>query len=697
MQGLYRTLLVHLIESDKSLARVAFPRWQPRYADYPPEPPVLRSALSRILKHLSSSVRHFLFIDGLDEYEESNSKLQTELARDILNLANLPGMKIVVASRPEASLMGSLAGCLTLRLQDLTEDDIKAYVTAEVRKKTLARVLDEDYTHELENLADEVVRKAEGVFLWVSLVVTDLVIGIDEAESLHDLHKRLIRLDPDLHSLFRQILLERLPPAHRQQIARHLLISSYTKQIHTANYLVAHAVGYQVQVGSTSTQPDIYNVRNNRQKTMDLLTHLPVRSRGLCSAYTGARMSDARMELIHSSMSEFLAHSDIRTILQEHAGDFEPGLAVRIGLMALLVMTILHSIEKYGKIGVNVYFLLAPIMSSLETDIHTSGVIPLRSMACLESIFAKSWEGYHFPNLGIIGWFGQRLDSFRSTSLLASKTLVSIAECATLSCNLYCLQSQIELNQGIPHTNGPPLLVYAVFPPGVLFRQYWRSSGLHIEPLKLLLHHGADLNETYEGRTPWGEVLLLFEAFRESRSSISVMDRSTELRHGLDAARLMLDHGADPNFDEAAYGAGPNSGGGGTGPVVVSTRIFGKLLTMSCCGSTALADCPCLRLGRVRIELTELVELVEQKKLEKRLDPPKHRVKLSKRVAKAWSSAKRIWGPRQQALDKDMPEDVRDMSMGQLQRRYETLKGGLEDGNDDLGRLQLTAAPRYDL
>ena len=44
-----------------------------------------------------------------------------------------------------------------------------------------------------------------------------------------------------------------------------------------------------------------------------------------------------------------------------------------------------------------------------------------------------------------------------------------------------------------------------------------------LEPLELLLQHGADPNETYEGRTPWGELLLLFEAFKK-KSFIHVRD-----------------------------------------------------------------------------------------------------------------------------------------------------------------------------
>jgi len=510
LQGLYRTLLVHFIESDKSLARVAFPRWQFGDAGRQPEVSVLRSALTRILKHQSFSRKYFFFIDGLDEYGESDPKLQTELSRDILSLCNIAGVKIVVASRPEAPFAGRFAECPTLCLQNLTEGDISAYVTAEVRRKAIPhipKVSGEHDTIKIAELADKVVRKARGVFLWVVLAVTDLVIGIDEAESYDKLDERLDGLDNDLYILFKQIIFERIRPAYRQQIVRHLLISFHNNRVNFWHRLVVHAVGHQVQVNSISTQPDIYDVENNWKSTMDLVTQISVRSHGLCSDFGPTFEPDCNTNVgfVHSSMWEFLADPDTRNLLREQAGDFEPGQAVTIGLMAHLWMYQHESHKGTGEgTGVPSLGLLTHVISSIEVDRHFSGVVPVRSMTCLKILLEKPWDADPSSTLASLKgtWdfpaIGRSIPHLRATS--------GFLEFATCCGFTYYLQSQIELNHGIPHTNNLPLLFWAI-PQlrgiGESISYLFRSAkNQWTDRLELLLQHGANPNGTYQGRTP---------------------------------------------------------------------------------------------------------------------------------------------------------------------------------------------------
>ena len=164
--------------------------------------------------------RYCFFIDGLDEYEEQDPDLQNKLAQGILDLAALPGVKILVASRPEASFIDRFAQCPTLRLQDCTAHDIQHYVTGELRLKTQDSQLDDDDSAGLSSVARAVVRRANGVFLWVKLVVTDLVVGIQYVASYDELHKKPNGLHDDLNDLFKQILMERILPEHQEEVAR---------------------------------------------------------------------------------------------------------------------------------------------------------------------------------------------------------------------------------------------------------------------------------------------------------------------------------------------------------------------------------------------------------------------------------------------------------------------------------------------
>jgi len=649
LQGLYRTLLAHLIRSNAGLIRIAFPHWRLRDAGHEPTIGVLRSALVRILEHATLSRKYCFFIDGLDEYEEANPKLQAELARDILNLADLSGVKIVAASRPEASFVGRFDGRPTLRLQDITQNDIENYVTAELGRTGSA--VSRSLTHgQILRLADQVVLKAEGVFLWVVLVVADLIVGIDNVESYSELYDRLDSLDHDLYALFKQILLERIAPNHRQQIARHLLICSYSQKMNSSNQVAVHAIGHQVQAGLTGSQPDIYDAENTRQRILDLIMQLPVRSRGLCSVSDSRVEADVSVSLIHSSMSEFLADPDIRKILKDQAGDFETGLAVRIGLMARLVVAIDELRDDADGLERETLHLLLDIMHSLEIGRYVSGVIPLRSLTCLKELLEKPWQGYPFPTLDSLTWpwtlpaIGNKLPEL--------KTRAGLLEYATSEGFTYYLQHHLDLNHSIPHTNdGCPLLFYAVSEESMAAQIFYddttSTTTQRTKPFELLLQQGADPNETYEGRTPWGELLRRFRnVWRDYDSSNRQWEIAPDiLRGGLNAARHMLRHGADPSFGEVEIDS-TTTGSADPDPDrddVVSTRIFEDLLAVNCCRSTPLADCSCDVARLFRPQFVELAELVERKKVEKRLGLLVHLGWLGEHVARMFAVSYYAW------------------------------------------------------
>ena len=67
-----------------------------------------------------------LFIDGLDEVDPNEG--QVELIKLLETLRAQPNVKLCVSSRPEPILQDSLKFYPKLRLQDLTEEDIRQMV-----------------------------------------------------------------------------------------------------------------------------------------------------------------------------------------------------------------------------------------------------------------------------------------------------------------------------------------------------------------------------------------------------------------------------------------------------------------------------------------------------------------------------------------------------------------------------------------
>jgi hypothetical protein len=81
----------------------------------------------------------------------------------------------------------------------------------------------------------------------------------------------------------------------------------------------------------------------------------------------------------------------------------------------------------------------------------------------------------------------------------------------------------------------------------------------------------------------------------------------------------------------------------GEGPGDISTQIFAEILNEDCCKFSTVAECTCEWARSLRPPLLELVELVEEKKLEKRLGPPVHLGRLGIYEDAVWSMTTYFW------------------------------------------------------
>ena len=73
-----------------------------------------------------------------------------------------------------------------IRLQDLTWLDIKRFVTDELEENRYFREL-RALDNRCQDLVTEIVDRADGVFLWVSLVVLSLRRGLTNADTVPEL------------------------------------------------------------------------------------------------------------------------------------------------------------------------------------------------------------------------------------------------------------------------------------------------------------------------------------------------------------------------------------------------------------------------------------------------------------------------------------------------------------------------------
>lgn len=147
--------------------------------------------------------RFCFFIDGLDEYAGSHEELVETLER----LMALPDIKLCLSSRPWPVFKDAFGkeSDPWLRLQDLTRGDIRRFVSDKFHKNASFQTMaarDSQY----HQLIEEVVNRAQGVFLWVYLVVQSLLQGLSGRDPMSDLYYRLDRLPQDLNEFFRHMI-----------------------------------------------------------------------------------------------------------------------------------------------------------------------------------------------------------------------------------------------------------------------------------------------------------------------------------------------------------------------------------------------------------------------------------------------------------------------------------------------------------
>jgi len=135
----------------------------------------------------------------------------------------------------------------------------------------------------------------------------------------------------------------------------------------------------------------------------------------------------------------------------------------------------------------------------------------------------------------------------------------------------------------------------------------------HVDPVKLLLATGADSNECRQGLTPWSVVLQRLCPKLDNCLSLcrggpdyAIFWPEKFLLDTLEVAKLMLQYGADPFYSMETEG------------YTISPQIFAELLDRQCCNGYALNDCICAYARALQPRLTDLVELVEERRYQKR-------------------------------------------------------------------------------
>ncbi|KAI1643517.1 uncharacterized protein F4817DRAFT_349558 [Daldinia loculata] len=230
-EGLLRTLLFQILLECPSLVSQVFPEQYKRPLHHWEVSRGLRWTTKELLDALISlpSVISpdclFIFIDGLDEYSGEHGSL----LEIIKSLAKVRNIKLCVASRPWLDFIDAFEDSpWKLYLQDLTMPDIETYVRDNLESHFRFKQLSIRDEGAAQGLVDKITTRAQGVFLWVYLVVKSMIRGLINADSMKDLHRRLDDLPQQLEDFFDRILAS-IDDFYKTRTARVFLILAHAR------------------------------------------------------------------------------------------------------------------------------------------------------------------------------------------------------------------------------------------------------------------------------------------------------------------------------------------------------------------------------------------------------------------------------------------------------------------------------------
>ena len=234
--GMMQDLLFQVLEKFNSLVDLIYPIYVDlSIKNQTNRPPWSLTALNQAWRNICKqekiqSLRLILFLDALDEHEPSADVSNERLVELITELAAIKNENTVVlfcvASRPCTAFKTHFRGHPGFTMQDHTKRDIEIYT----RRRILPN-LDSDSASSVRwgCLIDSIVDKASGVFIWVRLVVDEMIKAVKDGTPFADLEEQLRRTPDELGELYWHAI-KRIEPAYHLEAYIIIQLVTYARK-----------------------------------------------------------------------------------------------------------------------------------------------------------------------------------------------------------------------------------------------------------------------------------------------------------------------------------------------------------------------------------------------------------------------------------------------------------------------------------
>lgn len=341
--GMLRSLLHSILTQYHDLIPAVFPTLYAEgipISDYePPSYTELKGAFERLKVRSASFLRICIFVDGVDEFEGDHRDMSTFLC----SIAS-SAIKVVVSSRPINACLNVFKSCPTLRLQDLTQDDMSIFIRDKLSTHWMMAELRTE-SERAVTLEAEIQEKAEGVFLWVRIVTGLLLRGLDDGDDLDDLLPKLRALPSDLRELYTRMM-QKMPPDYQVQASQMFQIFEWWRLHHESDPLELLLLAFAIQQPSTALNFDENAWDTQMKKRYSKRIKARVRSRccGLLEVRWIRRKSmfwppTPIVAYLHRSVAEFVTSQDVwdeLLCLTNNTMRFSPSTQIACGILSIL-------------------------------------------------------------------------------------------------------------------------------------------------------------------------------------------------------------------------------------------------------------------------------------------------------------------------------------------------------------------------
>ncbi|KAK3296861.1 uncharacterized protein B0H64DRAFT_390543 [Chaetomium fimeti] len=335
--GLFRSLLYQLLPRYPSHMRRFAQILSSKSELNPDKPPALgESELKTFLQSMFATKiegRTVIFVDALDECDAKAMRSQAYFWREITQSAHAAGTELSVCLSSRHFPAITVTNCPEILVDQHNNQDIIRYVD-----QRLGLGISEAEP-ERQILRDRIISKSAGVFLWVTLVVDDILQKRDEGTSLRSLLGELDNIPEELETLFSSLLRALEPGLRRLTLRLFEWVVLATRPLRL--YEWHHILGFiqseppeslaawrKSEKYTDSTEQLAKQIRTVSKGLIEIVSSVGVgdhQSDGsaLSSAYAGAGSMELDqgenriVQVIHESVREYFLHGGGSSLFDE--------------------------------------------------------------------------------------------------------------------------------------------------------------------------------------------------------------------------------------------------------------------------------------------------------------------------------------------------------------------------------------------